>query len=249
MYSRVLSLSLAMLALGLPLACGGGDGGADQQTITLEELALGAEGFWNGSDASGEFVSGGAHFLNAYTAEYASWSGFAYSSKSDTTTPGYDNQYSAIPGAGADGSKVYAVGLMGMGGAPASITFDAPTEVVSVAVSNTTYAYLSMKDGDAFAKKFGGADGSEPDWFKLTIAGVRTDDTTTDPIEVYLADFRGAEAASDVLVNTWLPVDLSALGSVTALTFSLSSTDNGDYGMNTPGYFALDDLVLVPPSK
>ena len=247
MRTRVFTPILACLALLALPACGGGDGGTDTVTASLEELVVGADGYWNGSDGSGGFTSNGAHFVNVYSTEYSSWSGFAYSSKTDTTTPGFDNQYSAIPGAGAGGSAVYAVGVMGMGGAPASVTFDLATEVVSVAVTNTTYAYLSMRDGDAFAKKFGGADGSEPDWLKLTITGVHDDDTTA-TVEVYLADFRG-EAATDGLVSTWTVVDLAPLGVVSALGFSLASSDVGEYGMNTPGYFALDDLVLVAPAE
>ncbi|MEZ4565949.1 MAG: DUF4465 domain-containing protein [Desulfobacterales bacterium] len=35
---------------------------------------------------------------------------------------------------------------------------------------------------------------------------------------------------------------MSALGMVKELTFSLSSTDTGDYGMNTPAYFAMDNF-------
>jgi len=248
MRTRVLSLSLAILAQVMLPACGGADGGVEPTTLTLEELAPGDGGYWNGADGSGEFVSQSAHFHNGYNTEFQSWDGFAYSNRTDTTTPGYENQYSAIPGAGASASTVYAVGLMGMGAAPASITFDVPTEVRSVAVTNTTYAYLSMKDGDAFAKKFGGADGSEPDWFKLTITGIRADDSTTTPLDVYLADFRADDATADVLVDTWVTADLAAFGAVTALTFSLSSSDNGDFGMNTPGYFALDDLTVVLPA-
>lgn len=247
MRTRVLCLSLAILALMVLPACGGDDV-VEPTVLSLEELAPGDDGYWNGDDGSGEFVSQAAHFLNAYSAEYQSWSGFAYSNRTDTTTPGFENQYSAIPGTGAGGSAVYALGLMGMGAAPASVTFSAATEVRSLAVTNTTYAYLSMKDGDAFAKKFGGADGTEPDWFKLTITGSRADDTTTTPIEVYLADFRADDPTADVLVDTWLTVDLSPLGSVTGLAFSLTSTDNGEWGMNTPGYFALDDLTIVLPA-
>jgi hypothetical protein len=36
-----------------------------------------------------------------------------------------------------------------------------------VYVTNTTYAYNSMRDGDMFAKKFGGPTGNDPDWYKL----------------------------------------------------------------------------------
>ena len=30
------------------------------------------------------------------------------------------------------------------------------------------------------------------------------------------------------------------------LTFTLESSDNGPFGMNTPAYFALDNLTVVP---
>jgi hypothetical protein len=35
-------------------------------------------------------------------------------------------------------------------------------------------------------------------------------------------------------------VDLSSIGAVRTIEFTLSSSDNGDYGMNTPSYFCLD---------
>ena len=36
----------------------------------------------------------------------------------------------------------------------------------------------------------------------------------------------------------------SSLGSASSLVFSLTSSDVGTYGMNTPAYFAVDQLVL-----
>ena len=44
------------------------------------------------------------------------------------------------------------------------------------------------------------------------------------------------------ILKDWTYCDLSSLGEVTKLTFALSSTDNGDYGMNTPAYFCIDEL-------
>jgi hypothetical protein len=41
-------------------------------------------------------------------------------------------------------------------------------------------------------------------------------------------------------------VDLTLLGAATRLTFGLSSSDNGPFGMNTPAYFALDSLTVTP---
>jgi hypothetical protein len=62
-------------------------------------------------------------------------------------------------------------------------------------------------------------------------------------VDFYLADYRSDE---DYIINAWTWVDLTGLGAVYGLEFSLSSSDNSDYGMNTPAYFAMDNLETVP---
>ncbi len=212
------------------------------------ELALDPETFWNGSDESGHFSSGPARFYNAYSTEYFSWSGWAYSNTSDINTPGYMNQYSAYTGEGFHGDEaandIYGVSnLYG----PAIIDFvegkaHAPEGFF---VTNSTYAVLSMMEGDWAAKAFGGEDGSDPDYFKLLIWG-RTNGENTDTIEFYLADYRFEDSKYDYLIKTWQWVDLSSLGKVDSLMFGLESSDNGDWGMNTPAYFCLDNLMVRP---
>ena len=78
---------------------------------------------------------------------------------------------------------------------------------------------------------------TDDDKFILTITGYRGDQIT-DKVDVYLAD------GMDIL-NTWKKVDLSDLGLVDRIGFTLSSTDNGEYGMNTPAYFCLDQLTVI----
>jgi len=109
-------------------------------------------------------------------------------------------------------------------------------------VTNTTYAYWSINDGDAFSKKFGGEDGNDPDWFKLTITGKDAGDKATGTVAFYLADYRFEDTSRDYIVDQWTWVDLSPLGEIAGLEFVLSSSDEGDWGMNTPAYFALDHL-------
>jgi viroplasmin and RNaseH domain-containing protein len=104
-------------------------------------------------------------------------------------------------------------------------------------VTNSTYAYFSMKNGDQFAKKFGAGD-----WFKLAIKGKDAAGNDTQALEVYLADFRNGKSE---LLNQWKWVDLMGLGAVKSIHFELSSTDNGDWGMNTPSYFCLDDITAM----
>lgn len=44
--------------------------------------------------------------------------------------------------------------------------------------------------------------------------------------------------------NGWVKVPLSALGKTTGLSFRMTTTDMGQFGMNTPMYFALDALTV-----
>ena len=112
--------------------------------------------------------------------------------------------------------------------------------------TNTTYAYLSMRDGDGIAKKFGGVSGNDPDWFKLSITGIDNSDEYTATLDFYLADFRFADNSQDYIIDSWAWVDLTSLGNVVGIEFVVTSSDVGDYGMNTPAYFAIDNLATVP---
>ncbi|MFW5822761.1 MAG: DUF4465 domain-containing protein [Tangfeifania sp.] len=204
----------------------------------MEDLSLQEDSFYNGSDGTGSFTSGGFTFQNSYNAEWGSWTGFAASSKTDSTTAGWSNQYSAITGGGALETETYAVAYpMGY----SEISFN-ETTVSGFYITNSTYAYLSMLKGDDYAKKFGGIDGEDPDWFKVTIAGISSSGDTTSTMDYYLADFRFDENEKDYIVDDWQWVDLSSFGKISKLRFSLSSSDMGDWGMNTPGYFCIDQL-------
>lgn len=207
----------------------------------FEDLTLSPESFYNGSDAAGGFSSGGTLFSNNYNSDFGAWDGFAYSNVTDNQTPGYENQYGAITGQGVDGSSNYAVSFVGFAGPPA-ITFPEPTAASGLYVTNTTYAYFTMLLGDPFAKKFGGETGTDPDWFLLTVTGKGAEGDSVGTVEFYLADFRFQDDAKDYILNQWTWVDLGALGLVKSLEFTLSSSDVGDFGMNTPAYFALDGV-------
>ena len=128
-------------------------------------------------------------------------------------------------------------------GPPTILPADGVATVVEGAwLTNTTYAALSMRDGDAFAKQFGGPSGADPDWFLVTITGYDGDESPRGTVDFYLADFRFEDSVEDYIVDQWTWVDLVGLGPVSAIDFALSSSDNGDFGMNTPAYFALDGL-------
>lgn len=229
-----LMLSATMLAISL----------FAQTTAGFENLALPIDTFWNGSDLSGSFSSGYATFQNDYNQQWGSWSGFGYSTMRDSVTAGYLNQYSAITASGYN-SSTYAV-VSAYGNVRTVFTGNSAGKLVSgFYVTNSTYAYLSMRDGDMFAKKFGGASGTDPDWFKLTVTAYRNGALKQSFVDVYLADFRSADSTEDYILKNWQWVDLITLGEVDSLDFLLTSSDTGSFGMNTPAYFCLDNLITL----
>jgi hypothetical protein len=218
---------------------------AAAQIADIEDLVLEAESFWNGSDGSGGFTSDSVHFNNLFDDAFGPyWEGFAFSNVADNTTPGIGNQYSAITGEGADGSSNYVVGYVGFLGTVPTITIPEDGDLSGFYITNTTYAYLIMKDGDInnIAKQFGGPTGTDPDWFLLTITGKDADGATIGEVEFYLADFRSDDSAQDYIVNEWTWVDLTIVSEARTLEFALTSSDVGNFGMNTPAYFALDEF-------
>ena len=113
-------------------------------------------------------------------------------------------------------------------------------------VTNTTYAGLSMLYGDMFAKRFGGPDGTDSDFFILTIHGLDANGDDTGSVDFYLANYTFQDPNLNYIVSAWTTVDLTPLGNATSLAFELNSSDIGQFGMNTPAYFAMDNLVVTP---
>jgi hypothetical protein len=212
---------------------------------TFDDLSFANGSVENGSNLSGGFVSSGLGFNNSYDPTYDAWSGFGYSKVQDGVTSGFGNQYAAKPGVAHSGNN-YGVAFDDLF-TPFEPTISVPIgqRVTGLFITNTTYAYFSMHDGDAFAKKFGGATGNDADWFKVTAMGLNGS-SVTGTADFYLADYRSANNADDYIVSEWRFFDLSGLGSASSVKFSLSSSDNGAFGMNTPAYFAIDDVSTVP---
>ncbi|MGI9496608.1 MAG: DUF4465 domain-containing protein [Mariniblastus sp.] len=191
--------------------------------------------------------SSNVEFFNGYTPGFGSWNGFSWSKVTDTTTPGFANQYASFTGGGSDGAggtitgTNYAVGF----GNQTFVNLPEAAELQSIDVTNTTYAGISMRDGDSFAKKFGGASGNDEDFFKLTLTGfedLNLNGSTTGALDIYLADYRFSDNSKDYILDTWNQFDLTDLGSARSVGFSFTTTDNGDFGANTPLFVAIDNL-------
>lgn len=223
----------------------------------FENLPLDTNSYWNGSNESGGFTYGLAYFENSYDTTWGSWTGFSYSNMVDITTAGWGNQYSVYTGVGYDTSANFAIANVNQY-SPQRIKFVPSQEVQGFYITNTTYTALSMRDGDSFSKIFGadtlpnGSDTNhlgqtitDEDWLKVSIYGMQNDTVNTQfVVDYYLADFRFADDAQDYIVDSWNWVDLASLGEVEGLHFEMSSSDVGSYGMNTPAYFAMDNLTV-----
>jgi len=214
----------------------------NSQTVAdFENYEIPVDTFLNGSDGSGQFNSGNIILPNNYDPMWDSWSGWAISSKTDTITAGFTNQYSVISGSGYM-TDTYATSFVSGESIIKYQDVFYGSPMTGVYVNNATYTYLSMLEGDAFAKKFGGESGDDPDYLLLTIKKYLNGELSSDSINFYLADFRFEDNSEDYIIKDWTYVDLVPLGNVDSLSFTLSSTDNGAFGMNTPAYFCIDDL-------
>lgn len=215
---------------------------ASSITSTFEDISLAPDSYLNNAGPSGQFVSNGNSFNNVYDDVWGSWNGWAISNTTDTTTGDYTNQYSAITGSGAGGSATYGVAYTGdaNGYAGSFINLVTGTNALSIEITNTTYTARTIENGGMGSRPFGPGD-----YLKLDITGWTGQNGTgsqVGDVTFYLASYTGASLD---LITAWTHVDLSSLAGAASLQFGLDSTDVGLYGMNTPAYVAVDNLVVA----
>lgn len=239
-------LLCATISLGITLS-------SQAVVIDFSDLTLPSpETYHNNSG----FTSGGAGFNNSYTyysPTSETWGGFAYSNQANTTPEAdlWKSQYAAITGtdgAGVNGG-IYSIAYLDTY-TPTYPTITLPSgnnTPTSILVTNTVYAYYAMLDGYGVAKKFGGLNGTDEDWFLLTIRAYDILGSEIGFVDFYLADYRFSDPAQDYIVDEWVSVDLTSLGAgVSYLEFDFSSSDVSAWGINTPTYVAVGSLTAVP---
>lgn len=232
------------------VAYASGTWSATAAIVDFEDVTVGSEGYTNSSS----FSSGVASFNNLYD-PVDGWSQFAASRVIDTATEGYLNQFAVYAperalgaGAGLTGSLKYGIAYAS-GYSPAPrITFEFDQRPLTLDIANTTYAALSIKNGDGWGKKFGGESGDDKDFYRLTISGYDELNAPTGSLVIYLADYRFDNNTLDYVVSDWMQVDVSSFDpSTRALQFSVESSDNHpQFGIKTPSYFAVDNITTVP---
>lgn len=227
---------------------------SNAQTADFENISLSPNSFWDGSDLSGthnngefysEFISGDFTFPNVFDTTWGApgyWlSGFAYSNMTDSVTSGVGNKYSARAGSGENSSNY----VVSQNYSSINISNLSGNNACFFSITNSTYAYNSMRDGDAFAKKFGGVSGNDPDWFKVTIKAY-SNGNFQDSLDYYLADFRFTNNSQDYIIKDWNIIALPPTSNpIDSVYFELSSSDVGSFGMNTPAFFCIDNMNMT----
>lgn len=224
---------------------------------TMGRLSYNADGVWDGWNVNANMDILGFRFSHTFSDEYSTSQGIvaARIKDNDPSQSTYEHQFSAITGGGPEGvGTPYFVACWDV-----SESEDTPFEQrtcsisypknngsgyetftpLSMMVTNTCFAYYTMTQGNAYAKKF-----EEGDHLILQAHGIAPDGREK-VLEYYLANCNSAIPSQDWISNTWQRFDLSALGEVTGIYFTMKSTDTGSWGMNTPGYFAFDNFEIL----
>lgn len=230
------------MTVGIALATGA----LAQINEGFESFTLEPESYDNGSAGGGDFVFSGVTFSNYYNSDWSSFNGFAVSNMTNDSTAGYGNQYSAYTGSGAN-SENYLVFYP-----DGTITAESQYFITGFKITNTAYAAIAMRDGDSFAKQFGSiyaADGSTvdgtngEDYFRVWVIYSNADETSKDSLEFYLADYRFANNSEDYIVDQWEQLNIPVASfAPEKIKFRFESSDVGAWGINTPLYFAIDDV-------
>lgn len=138
-------------------------------------------------------------------------------------------------------SMPYIVSFCMAGFPPAEITFNTEKsyEVIGAYVNLNSYTFYSILYGDGFSRAF-----TEGDDLTLIVKGIDAENNEK-TLKISLASFNnGCITAS----TGWKYIDLSSIGLVEELQFSMEGTDSGAYGLNTPAYFCLDKLAVKEAS-
>lgn len=216
-----------------------------QVTVSFENQALNADGFWIGSEneQGADNGYGGKTYPNVYVEEPLAvnttfgvtyWSGFAISNRTATEfapaniTP---DQYNNVTGKAHTGAN-FLVAQYSYSGEKIAVNGAKGGKVLGLWYTNSTYPVNSILNGDSYS----GPAFEAADWLKCTVTGKKADGTTA-TVDIDLAK-------NGDYVKEWKYADLSALGKVVELSFTFSGSRMGDYGLNTPAYICIDDITV-----
>ena len=164
-----------------------------------------------------------------------SWEGFTLSIVSQDTA----NVLGCVANGGLNGvATPYIIGYYSewvsssQGYSSNIIEFDQLYYPEYVYICQNSNTHKAIKQGEFNARPF-----TEQDTLALII---QTLDSTKNPTATTIYYL----AIDGTCNEGWVKVPLTALGQTSCLSFSMTTTDIGDWGANTPLYFALDGLTI-----
>lgn len=221
----------------------------DFESVTPRATSLGQD-FWVGNPG---FSAGGAAFSGG------DFYGYVVSASTITGTGGYfyEQAFGAASAAAEISAESNAGVGGGVGGGQFAVLSDAvsfgygpspidlptgyrPASVYATNVATTAWLLANpdpnmiatpmSQNGQAFSVTFRG-------W---SLPGARG--TQLGAVTFALGSYSGGAAS---IVKDWTLVDLASLGEAASIDFAFASYDEGEFGVNTPTYVALDNLALV----
>lgn len=203
---------------------------------TFENISLGADSINSyPSDGLQTWSSGDFGFSTVVANKGTYYYNYVVSGQKSNAFKDFSDQYHSAPGGPVAGNN-FAVAYMDTYNEDASLTIKytgAVTYIPGTYVTNNAYAATVIKEGNDYARAF-----EDGDYFKLTFTGYLLG-AKTGSVDFYLADYRNGKS---LIVKDWVYVELTGLGFVDEIRCTLESTDKGEYGMNTPAYFCLDNF-------
>ena len=176
-----------------------------------------------------------SHLPSAMAYGGMSWEGFTLSTVSQDTA----NVFGCVANGGLEGvATPYVIGYYSewvsssQGYSSNIIDFNGEYYPEYVYICQNSNTHKAIKQGEFNARPF-----TEQDTLALIIQTLDSTKTPTATIIYYLA-------IDGTCNEGWVKVPLTALGQTSCLSFSMTSTDIGDWGANTPLYFALDGLTI-----
>ena len=211
---------------------------ADLQVADFENINLAAEQELKfANDTTGFFESGSFSLQETVSYSGSSVAGAVISSHSDTVFGGLQDANKSIAGGAYEGQN-YVVFYVNAWGDPDKITLKEAAVVPGMFVCNNVYAYNSMTKGDAYA----GEPFTKDDYLSLIVYAKLNGVGVNARVFVDLAEGTN-------IMDKWTWVDLSSLGEIDELYFEMSGSRTGQYGLNTPSYFCIDNLGAEAPKE
>lgn len=212
-------------------------------------VSLNADGYYlgtgnkdNGYDS--QYLSGNYRFTVTNMPEYKAWNNFCISNRTATNFKNlFPDQFNSCVGHGYDNSANYCVAFFFGKSAPIEVLSKPESDVVrGLYVTNNAYTLSCILNGDNMSKgATGKAEFEKGDWLLLTIWGTKADGSET-KVDVYLADYRSSNSAEHYYLGNWQWVDLSSLGAVKELRFSMTGSRNNKWGLTTASYVCVDNI-------